>query len=187
MSECYSLRNVSRQREELASVPRDDGAHHLSRNSPSRCEAGHGVDDPGRLVSLPAVGYGSEVWRIRFGENAIFRNKLQQRLISPLPERYDAGKRDVPAGFDRRVGQLVRAGVAVQHSHDSRGSCLSDHRSRIVFRIPRMDDHRLSRFTRQRELLGEGAPLLGARGVVIVIIEAAFAYRDRTVSNEFAE
>ena len=50
-----------------------------------------------------------------------------------------------------------------------------------------MDDNRLCRFTRQCELLREGAPLLGPRGVVVVIIEAAFAYRDRAVSNEFAD
>jgi hypothetical protein len=81
----------------------------------------------------------------------------------------------------------MRAGVAVQNSPDAAFCGFGNHRARVVFRITCVHYDRLAGFLRKSELPGEGTPLLGARRIVVVIIEPALAYRDSASMNELPQ
>ena len=63
----------------------------------------------------------------------------------------------------------------MQHTAHPTLPRLHDHCPRVVFRIPCVDYQRLSRLSRNCHLGGENFALPGARRVVVVIVEAAFA------------
>ena len=75
----------------------------------------------------------------------------------------------------------------MQHSDDSNAACLRDRGSRIVFRVPRMDDYGTLRFLSQRDLRRESGTLRSAGRVVVVVVETAFTDRDSALLNEGAE
>ena len=85
------------------------------------------------------------------------------------------------------LGQGVRSREAVEHAADPRVARLADHRRGVVLRLPGVDDHGAAGLARQRELVGEGATLLRARRVVVVVVEAALADGHRALRDECAQ
>ena len=180
--QCYSLRNVSRQREESlrhsARRQRPSSGRHSPRAAASRatrCER----PMPARFASRDWAREQGMANPIRRESDLRERAAAASSSVHFLNVTMPANETYQPASIAASAS-CVRSSVAMQHSYHSRLPRLRDHRSRVVFRIPRVDDNRLSRLTRQCELLRECAPLLGARRVVVMIVEAAFAYRDRT-------
>jgi hypothetical protein len=128
-----------------------------------------------------------EIGRIGFGENTVVGNETKKIVVAPLPEGYDAAEGDEPASGDRSFGESAGSREAVQHAAYSSCSGFSHHRTRVVFSVARVDDHRLPQLARQCQLCRESAPLLEPRRIVVVIIEAAFADGHRSGSNERAQ
>jgi hypothetical protein len=75
----------------------------------------------------------------------------------------------------------------MEHSGDSSGSRLTNHRTSILFRLPRVHYDRLSQLAGQSDLRRECGPLSLAGRIVIVIIESALAYSDSRIRDERAE
>ena len=75
----------------------------------------------------------------------------------------------------------------MKHAYHAVGASLGDHRACIVFRVPSMDDNRLSSFARKEKLLGKCAALLEARRIVVMIVEPAFTDRYCTFYDEFSQ
>jgi hypothetical protein len=98
--------------------------------------------DPCGLVPFPAIRHRSQVRRIRLGENPVGRHEPDEVVVGPFPERDDPGERYVPAGFDRRQSQLVRAGITVQDSADAALPCLDHHRPCVVLSVARVNYER---------------------------------------------
>jgi hypothetical protein len=69
----------------------------------------------------------------------------------------------------------MRSSIAVKNASDSLLRRLGDHRACVVFGIPRVDNDGFSRFVREGELLGERAPLLESRRIIVMVVEPAFA------------
>ncbi len=128
-----------------------------------------------------------EVGRVRLCQNAIVRNEPQQSVIRPFAKRYDAAEGYVPTRFERRLRKGMRSCEAVQNAFHSRRPCFCHHRPRIVFSITRVDHDRALQLGRQHQLFRECAPLLEARGIVIVIIESTFANRCGTIFDKREE
>ena len=74
--------------------------------------------------------------------------------------------------------KLVRAGVAMKDTNHTLIRRLANHRARIGFGIASVHHDWLSRFFSERQLLRKGAALLEPRRVVVMVVEATFAYRD---------
>ena len=79
------------------------------------------------------------------------------------------------------------ARIAVQDSDNSGGARLADYGSRIVFGLTRVNDDWPPRLVSKRNLGREGGTLSIARRVVVVVVEAALANRDRAVPEKLAQ
>lgn len=133
------------------------------------------------------MGDGREIRCVRFREQPVVGDEAQQLDVVPLAERHDPAERHVPAEVDGLLRQLVRSGIAMQNpSHRLRGR-LGDHCARVILSIAGVYDNRQSRFPCKLELAGKSVPLLAPRGIVVVIVEAAFTNRDSTVRENIAE
>jgi len=75
----------------------------------------------------------------------------------------------------------------VQHAAHARRAGLAHHRGRVGIGVARMDDDRAIRFRGERELRREGTTLQLARRVVVVVVEAALADRDRAFGHELRD
>jgi hypothetical protein len=137
-------------------------------------DPGNSKAHPCRLVALAAMRHRREIGRIGLGENTIVGNETKKIVVAPFPEGYDAAERDEPASGDRSFGESAGSREAVQHAAYSCCSGFSHHRTRVVFSVARVDDHRLRQLARQCQLCRESAPLLDPRRIVVVIVEAAF-------------
>jgi hypothetical protein len=179
--ECYSLGRWKGQTEESMGVGRSRGAKLLRIIATNGGDLPERVRDPCRLVPFPAVRHRREIRRIGLDQKAIARHHPNEFVVSPLLERDYTAEGDIPTGGDRKFCQRVRTRVAVQDSNHSAAACLSYCGARIVFGITSMDDYRTPGLVRERDLRGECSPLRLARGVVIVIVEAALTYRNRTL------
>ena len=118
-----------------------------------------------------------EIRRVRFRENAIVRNESKKIIVAPSLERHDPAERDVPSDGDRCLGEIARPRKTVQHATNSGRSGFCHHCASVVFRVTRVDDYGLVELAGECELLSEGAPLLDARRVVVVIVQAALPNR----------
>jgi hypothetical protein len=185
--ECYSLSRWKGQTEEALSVGSSRPAKLLRIITPNCGDLSERVRDPCGLVSLPAIRRRREVWRIGLDQKSIARHHPNQIVVRPFLERYDPAERDVPAGGDGEFGQRLRPGITVKDSDDSSAACLRDYGSRIVFRVPSMDNYRALCLLGQRDLGRESRTLRSAGRVVVVVIEAALADRDSAVLHKAAE
>jgi hypothetical protein len=75
----------------------------------------------------------------------------------------------------------------VQDSDDSGAVRLADCGSRIVLGLTGVDDHRTLHLASERNLRRKSGTLRIARRVVVVVIEAALAYRDRPILEKSAK
>ncbi len=128
-----------------------------------------------------------QVGRIGLGEDSVVGYESEQIVVVPLPEGDDTAEGDVPAGGDRGLGERMRSGEAMENSGYTRGARFRHHRARVVLRVTGVNDDRAAELAGEHELLGKCAPLLQARGVVVVVIETAFADRDRSGSHEVTQ
>jgi hypothetical protein len=128
-----------------------------------------------------------KIWRIGLGENAVVGHEAQEIVVSPFPEGDDAAERDVPPGSDCSFSEPVRAGVAVQHSTYARLACLNDHRACIDFRVTGVHHYRTLHLARECKLLRKRATLLHSRRIVIMVVEATLADRDRASADVHAK
>jgi hypothetical protein len=185
--ECYSLGCWKGQTEEAPGVGR--------RRQPKLAwiVPAHGGDllqrirDPRRLVSLSAMRHRREVRRIGLNKKAIVRHHSNQIVVRPLLEGDDTAEGDVPARGDREFRQGLRTGVAVQDSDNSSAACLANRGSRIVLRVPCVDDHRKLRLVSERNLGRQRRALRFARRVVVVVVETTLTHRDRASLEKAAE
>jgi hypothetical protein len=147
------------------------------RTRPRDGEFGHGVRDPGRLVSFPSVWDGSEIGRVGFHEQTIIRYETDQIIVDPFLEGYDSTEGDVPAGIDCVLRECVRPGVTMENTGHAGSERLTNHCQGVVLCIAGVDDKRLMRFRRDRNLSGEGRQLRFSRRIVIMIVEATLPDR----------
>ncbi len=133
------------------------------------------------------MGYGGQIRRVRLGKNAIPGHESEQIVIVPLLECDDAAEGDVPAGGNRGLGESARSGEAVKDPDHADGACFRHHRTSVVFRIAGVNDHGTSELAGERHLLGKCAPLLEARGVVIVVVETALSDRYCSSSHKIRQ
>ena len=75
----------------------------------------------------------------------------------------------------------------MQDSDDSGAACLADYGSRIVLGVTGVYDYRALRLVSERNLRRESGTLRIAGRVVVVVVEAALAHRDRTALNKAAQ
>jgi hypothetical protein len=75
----------------------------------------------------------------------------------------------------------------MEHSGDSSGSRLTNDRTGIRFRLPRVHYDRLSQLAGQSDLRRECGALSPARRIVVVIVESALAYGDSRIRDKRAE
>ena len=172
---------------ETTRIPGHCARHRFRSYLPRSSETSDSMRHPRRLIAFAPIRNWSQIRGVRLRENAIIRNEAEQPIVGPLPERHDPAERHVPSGFKRGFGKLVRAGITMQHTDNFSLPCLDHHRTRVGFGVSRVNDNGQSRFARKPELLGKGAPLLDPRGVVIVIVESAFADGHSTSRGMFAE
>jgi hypothetical protein len=185
--ECYSLSRWKGQTEEALGVGRSRLAELLRILAANCGDLSERVRDPRGLVSLAAIRHRREVRRIRFDQKSIARHHPNQIVVRPFLERHDAAEGDVPAGGDGEFGQRLRPRITVKDSDYSSATCLRDCGSRIVFRVPSMDNYRTLCLLSQRDLRRESRTLCGAGRVVVVVIEAALTDRDSALLNKAAE
>jgi hypothetical protein len=110
------------------------------------------VGNPRRLVPLPAKRHWGKKRRVRFDEQPVLGNESQERIVSPLLERYDSAKGDVPPRFERELRQRMAPRVAMEHSPNPSDTCFADDCARIILGVPRVYDHRPLRLGRERYL-----------------------------------
>ena len=72
-------------------------------------------------------------------------------------------------------------------TEDAKCLRLTDQRPRVLFRVSRVNNHRFFQFSRQCDLSAKSCALRVARRIVVVIVEAALADRDRTALEEFTK
>ena len=78
----------------------------------------------------------------------------------------------------------MRSGVAVEDTDDTGIARFGYHRTRVILCITRVHNYRHAKLSSKRQLFRERAPLLLARRIVVVIVEAALSYRYRSPSNQ---
>jgi hypothetical protein len=185
--ECYSLCGLKGQTEETLGIGSCLPPKLLPVITADGGDLRERMRNPRWLIPFSAVGHRCEVGRIRLDEQAILRHESKKIVVRPFVERHDPAERHIPAGVDGEFRQGVRARVAVQNPNDSLSPCLADDRARVVLGVTSMNDHRTVRFSSERNLRGEGGTLRAARGVVVVVVEAALAHRDRAVLKKRAQ
>src|SRR5215204_3642844 len=131
------------------------------------------MNNPCRLISLPAKRHRREIWRIRLGEDAITRHETEQLIVRPLFERYDSAERHIPACLQRDPCKLMGSGITMKDPDHTSLTCLADHCRRVLFSVTRVHNHRNAGLPCQRKLFREGPPLLEPRRVVVMVIQAA--------------
>lgn len=75
----------------------------------------------------------------------------------------------------------------MKNSDDSSRSCVAYNGAGVFFGVTSVHDYWTARFRGERNLGSESRTLCLARGVVVVIIEAALTYGDRSVKKQRAE
>jgi hypothetical protein len=145
------------------------------------------VGNPRRFIPLPSEGNGREVRGVGLHQQAIPRYKPDQIVVRPFVEGHDPAERDVPSRVERGLGQSMGASETVEDSQDASGSGVADDRASIVFGISGVDHDRLVHLTGKRNLRRECGALGFARRVVVVIVESAFANRDRGLSEQLSQ
>jgi hypothetical protein len=128
-----------------------------------------------------------QVRRIGLDQQPIRRHHPNEIVVSPLPERYNPAERDVPPGGDREIRKRVAARIAVQDSDNSGTVRFADCGSRVVLCVTSVDDERPLHVVSERNLRRESRSLSLARRVVVVVVEATFAHRNRAALQEAAE
>jgi hypothetical protein len=142
---------------------------------------------PRGLVSFSAIGNGSKIRRIGFRKNSVVRNEANQIVVRPFPERHYSAERHVPSDANRRLGKLMRTRVAMKNSCNTARPCLENHRARVILRIASVNDDGNAHLPRNSKLFSESPSLLPPRRIVVVVIQAAFAYRYRTCRAELLQ
>ena len=166
---------------------RDDSPHFGCRDVPRSGELFNRVPDPGGLIALSTIGNGRKVRRIRFSKYPIIGHEPEQIVVDPFPERHDTAERHIPAVLDRLFRKLVGSGVAMKNSFHALRACLGDHCAGVIFGIASVHDDGFACLARQLELRGESAPLLEPRGIIVMIVEPAFADGDSAVGENIAK
>jgi hypothetical protein len=177
--ECYSLRCFQGQSEKPLRVGGSSLSNRSSILAARDCQTGDGVWHPAGFVALAAKWNRCQIGRVRLDEQTIARHEFQQRIVRPFLEGDDAAEGDVPTGVDRELGEPSRACVAVQHANHPCSASFANDGAGVLFRFTGVHDDRLSRFSGQLHLCGERSPLGFPRRVVVVVIEATFAYGNR--------
>jgi len=178
--QCYSRCGPRCQTEQPACVVGGCPPKLVGVDPTSGGHSRNGVGDPRRLIPFPAKGDGREVGRIRLHKEPVGGNKPEKIVVRPFPERNDPAERDVPPRGDRVRRERVRARVTVHHTHHSGTSRPIDHRSRVVFGFASVYHNRALKLRRQLDLRRERRDLRVTRGIVVVIVEAAFPDGDGT-------
>lgn len=75
----------------------------------------------------------------------------------------------------------------MKHTDNSVRPGLRHHRARVILRVARVNDNGHFQLPRQRKLLGESAPLLAPRRIVVVVIETAFSERYGALSDKISQ
>jgi len=172
--------NVRRcERKEPTSVLHDALAERCGIVPADLGEPSEGVRAPGRFVAMSAVRHRREEWAIAFDEQAILGDHPQEVEIVPLLKGDDPTEGAVPPDVERRLGEGCGSAEAVQDATDTSPSGLTYHRDRIIDRLTGMDDHGARGALRDSELVGEGAALLDAWRVIVVVIESTLPHGHR--------
>jgi hypothetical protein len=145
------------------------------------------MPDPGGLVSPAAKGNWRKIRGIGFRENPVIGHESKQVVIGPLAKGDDPAERHIPSRSDGRLGERVRARVAMHYASHTGGAGLRYHGKSIAFGIPRMNHDRHTGIRREFKLPGKCATLLRSRRVVIVVIESALPDGDRPVGKMLAQ
>jgi hypothetical protein len=145
------------------------------------------MSDPRRLVSFPPERNWRQVRRVRLHQQSVPRHESEQIVIRPLVEGHDPAEGYVPTGIQSAFSKRVRAGVAVQDADDASSSRLPDKRSGIVLCVPRVDDDWPFHLGSESYLSGKRPALRFARGVVVMVVEAALSDRHRRTADKLAE
>jgi len=185
--ECYSLCSAQGQTEEARRVCRCDAPKLEGIVSASEAKFGERVSDPRRLVPLPPEGNRRQVRRVGLDQQPLQRYQAEQFVVPPLVEGHDPAERHVPTGIERDFREGMRAGVAMHDSADASHPRLTDEGSRVVFRVPRVNDEGLIHLAGESYLRGKRRALGWSRGIVVVIVESAFADGDSGVLQKPAQ
>ena len=107
------------------------------------------VAHPRRLVALAAPRDRREVGAVGLDQHPLEGDALRDLLqLDGVPERDDAGERDVEAELHRLLGDLPGLGEAVHHSTDFGGTLLAHDREGVGGRRACVDDERPAGFAR---------------------------------------
>ena len=147
--ECYTLCRTEGQTEQALRVGGGDAAKLEGILSARGGDTRERVEDPGRLVSFSPERDRRQIWRVGFDEQPVSRHEPQQVDISPLFECHNTAERHVPPSGDGVLCQSVGAGVAVQDADYACRLGLSDERTGVALRLPRMHDDRPLRLSGQ--------------------------------------
>jgi len=145
------------------------------------------VAHPRWLISLSTIWNRREVGRVGLCKNSVIGNEPEERIVIPFLECDDPGKRHIPPHFDRRLRELMRAGVTVEHADDTGTSRFGDHRSRVILCIPRVHDYGPAQLASECQLRGKRATLFLPRRIVVMVVETALSDRHRATSDESLE
>ena len=148
--------------------------------SPQLGDEARRVGDEGRLAFLTAVRDRRQERRIGLDQHLIRRQPFGRRLqVLRILERHDPRQRNVEAEIQSLAREFGRPGEAME---DARYAALldrsvEDFRS-ILLCIASVDHQRQSRLPRGLDMRLETLALRGAVGLVVIIIEPAFADGD---------
>jgi hypothetical protein len=143
--------------------------------------------DPCRLVPLPAKRHRSEIRRIGFDEKSVLGNQPEERVVNPFLESHDPAERHVPAGIESEFREIMCSSVTMENAADADGASVTDDCAGIIFGVSRVHNHRPSGFSCKRDLRGERDSLRVSRGVVVMVVETAFADCDSASTEQVAE
>jgi hypothetical protein len=81
----------------------------------------------------------------------------------------------------------MAAGVAMKHSNDACGASFVDYRASIILGVSGVNDDGLTQLRREGDLRRQGSALRVARRIVVMVVEAALADRDRGASEQLTK
>src|SRR2546423_6968913 len=81
----------------------------------------------------------------------------------------------------------MTAGVAMQHSNHSCGVSFADYRAGIILGVSGVNDEGLTQLRGEGNLCRESSALRVARGIVVMVVEAALTDRDRRAFEQLTK